>query len=233
MVTKTALITGVTHGIGYYMALAMAKKNIRVIGLGRTQSALEQLDHDIRQCKAPNPTMIAVDLASDDFEQKAYVIAQTLYDRDKKCDYFIGNAGILGALTPLTMLSPNEFAKILKVNVQANHILLHALYPLLQQSQQARVALVSSGASKSLPSFWGGYSISKVAIDAMAQTLEKEWQKNSCSITIMNPGATRTNMRAEAFPGENPDRLPHPRDVADKLIHDFCDTASLPNYIAY
>lgn len=141
-----------------------------------------------------------------------------IHERWGKLDIFVGNAGVLGDLTPLSHLEPKVYDELIAVNVTANYRLIRSLDLPLRASDAGRVILVSSGAAERFRAFWGGYSISKAALNAMAMTYADEMANTKVRVNLVNPGATRTKMRAIAAPGEDPDTLPHPDELVDMFV---------------
>ncbi|MGB7335986.1 MAG: SDR family NAD(P)-dependent oxidoreductase [Salaquimonas sp.] len=211
---KIALVTGASRGIGYHTALALAAQGAHVIALARTVGGLEELDDAIQQAGG-TATLVPLDLQDFDALDR---LGASIDERWGKLDIFIANAGILGGLSPLGHIEPKTFDKIMAINVTANWRLARSLDPLLKASDAGRVLLMSSGAAQSCKAFWGGYSISKAALEALGKTWANESANTNLKINMVNPGATRTAMRAEAMPGEDPDTLPTPVDVAAKLV---------------
>ncbi|MGB7287523.1 MAG: SDR family NAD(P)-dependent oxidoreductase [Salaquimonas sp.] len=211
---KIALVTGASRGIGYHTALALAAQGAHVIALARTVGGLEELDDAIQQAGG-TATLVPLDLQDFDALDR---LGASIDERWGKLDIFIANAGILGGLSPLGHIEPKTFDKIMAINVTANWRLARSLDPLLKASDAGRVLLMSSGAAQSCKAFWGGYSISKAALEALGKTWANESANTNLKINMVNPGATRTAMRAVAMPGEDPDTLPTPVDVAAKLV---------------
>jgi NAD(P)-dependent dehydrogenase (short-subunit alcohol dehydrogenase family) len=215
---RIALITGASRGIGRSIALGFAKQGAHVIALARTQGGLEELDDEIKAAGG-TATLVPADLR--DFDSLDNLGA-SIFDRWGKLDIFVGNAGVLGDLTPMSHLEPKIWDELMDVNVTANYRLLRSLDLPLRKSDAGRVILVSSGAGENFRPFWGGYAISKAALNAMGLTYAHEMANTPVRVNLINPGGTRTKMRAIAFPGEDPNSLPHP----DELIDLFVELAS-------
>lgn len=215
---RIALVTGASRGIGRSIALGFAREGAHVIALARTQGALEALDDEIKAAGG-SCTLVPADLK--DFDSLDNLGA-TIHERWGKLDIFVGNAGVLGELTPMHHLEPKVYDELIAVNVTANYRLIRSLDMLLRASDAGRVILVSSGAGEHFHAFWGGYSITKAALNAMAKVYAEEVANSSMRVNIVDPGSVRTKMRAIAAPGEDPDTLPHP----DELVGMFVDLAS-------
>lgn len=215
---RIALITGASRGIGRSVALGFAREGAHVIALARTQGALEELDDEIK-ASGGTATLVPADLKDFDALDN---LGKMIFERWGKLDIFVGNAGVLGDLTPLPHLEPKVYDELMAVNVTANYRLIRSLDVLLRQSDAGRVILVTSGAATRFRAFWGGYAMTKAAVNAMAQTYADEMSNTSVRVNLVNPGATRTKMRAAAAPAEDPNILPHP----DELVEMFVELAS-------
>ena len=213
---RIALVTGASRGIGYAIALELARQGAHVIALARTQGGLEELDDDIRKIGG-EATLVPCDLADHEAIDR---LGAAIHERWGRLDILVGNAGLLGTLSPLGHLDPSEWDKVFSVNVTANWRLIRSLDPLLQRSDAGRVVFVSSGAStRAEPrAYWGLYATTKAALDMIARSYAAE-TKNISNVRVMlfNPGPLRTAMRAKAMPGEDPLTLKTPDDVAPAI----------------
>ncbi|HZD24983.1 MAG TPA: SDR family NAD(P)-dependent oxidoreductase [Alphaproteobacteria bacterium] len=211
---RLALITGASRGIGAAIAKAYAAEGAHVILVARSTGGLEEVDDEI-QASGGSATLVPLDLtefnAIDD-------MGQQIYERWGKLDVLVGNAGILGTLAPVGHIPPEVWERALALNVTANWRLIRSLDPLLRQSDAGRAIFLTSGVTRHLPPYWGIYSATKAALEALAATYAKEVAKTSIRVNLVNPGPTRTKMRAQAFPGEDPETLPAPEHVAETLI---------------
>ncbi|MCC4247029.1 SDR family NAD(P)-dependent oxidoreductase [Stappia indica] len=211
---RVAVVTGASRGIGYFTAKALAAEGAHVIALARTVGGLEELDDEIRS-EGGQATLVPVDLTDYDALDR---LGAAIHERWGKLDVLIGNAGILGGLSPLGHVAPRIWDKVMAINVTANWRLIRSLDPLLRQSDAGRVLFLSSGAAHKCKAFWGPYSVSKAALEALVRTYVAETAQTRITGMLVNPGATRTAMRAEAMPGEDPQTLPHPSEVAASLL---------------
>jgi NAD(P)-dependent dehydrogenase (short-subunit alcohol dehydrogenase family) len=214
---RVALVTGASRGIGRAIALELARAGAHVIALARTQGALEEIDDAIRAV-GNAATLVPCDVT--DFAALDRLGA-TIYERWKQLDIFIGNAGELGAVTPLAHLDPATWEKALAVNLTANWRLLRALDLPLRVADAGRVVLITSGVAHraAFRPYWGAYAVSKAALDALARTYAAETATTSnVKVMLANPGPLRTRMRATAMPGEDPATLKTPEDFAPKLL---------------
>ncbi len=213
---KTALITGASRGIGAAVAKAYAKAGAHVVLMARTVGGLEEVDDAIRAAGG-TATLISQDLMELD---KIDILGPALADRFGGLDIFVGNAGLLGPLTPLSHISAKEWDKVMTLNMTANFRLIRTLDPLLRASQAGRVIVVSTGAHviRGEKAYWGAYAASKAGLEALARTYAAETQKTNMRVNIINPGAVRTAMRASAVPGEDSEQLPAPDDITGTFL---------------
>jgi NAD(P)-dependent dehydrogenase (short-subunit alcohol dehydrogenase family) len=211
---RVAVVTGASRGIGHATALALAKAGAHVVAVARTVGGLEELDDAIRAAGGA-ATLVPVDLK--DFPAIDRLGA-AIHERWGKLDILVGNAGILGPLSPLGHVDPKAFDDVLAVNVTANWRLIRSLDPLLQASDAGRALFVSSGAAHKTMAYWGPYSISKAALQAMVMTYARECERTKVRVNIVNPGPLRTRMRAEAMPGEDPAMLRTPEEIAPEIV---------------
>jgi NAD(P)-dependent dehydrogenase (short-subunit alcohol dehydrogenase family) len=227
---RIALITGASRGIGHATALALAKAGAHVVAIARTVGGLEELDDAIKQAGG-SATLVPLDLK--DYEAIDRLGA-SLNERYGKLDVLVANAGLLGALTPMSHVEPKVWDDVMAVNVTANYRLIRSLDPLLQKSDAGRAVFLTSGAAWVAIAYWGPYSVSKAAVELMARIYAAETASTKLRVNIFNPGPIRTRMRATAMPGEDPMTLDVPENVAAKIL-DLClpaytETGTLYNY---
>ena len=211
---KIALVTGASRGIGYFTALELAKAGAHVIACARTVGGLEELDDAIKTAGG-SATLVPFDLAD---MNAIDALGGSIFERWGKLDILVANAGVLGVISPIGHVEAKVFEKVMTVNVTATWRLIRSVEPLLMRSDAGRAVILSSTAAHRCRPFWGPYSASKAAVEALARTWAGETQSTPLRITSVDPGATRTAMRAQAMPGEDPDTLPHPRDVAQSIL---------------
>ncbi|MGH6800203.1 MAG: SDR family NAD(P)-dependent oxidoreductase, partial [Methylocella sp.] len=205
LVGRIALVTGASRGIGRAVALELARAGAHVIALARTQGALEALDDAIRS-EDSEATLVPCDLQDFDALDR---LGAAIFARWGKLDIFVANAGVLGPVTPLAHVEPRQWEDTFAVNVTANWRLIRSLDPLLRTAEAGRVIFVTSGAGHAaqLKPYWGPYSVTKAALDALARTYAAETMNISrVRVMAVNPGPLRTKMRAAAMPGEDPMR---------------------------
>ena len=211
---KIALVTGASRGIGRAIALGLGKAGAHVLALARTTGGLEELDDEIREAGG-QCSLINLDLAEGDNIER---LAEALGGRFEKLDILIGNAAALGELAPLTDVDPKLWNHVMALNVAANWRLIRALDPLLRKSADARVLFMTSRVGgEHARAYWGVYGVSKAALEHLAETYALENEKTAISIGVVDPGAMRTNMRASAMPGEDPETLPHPNEIVPMI----------------
>jgi NAD(P)-dependent dehydrogenase (short-subunit alcohol dehydrogenase family) len=212
---RIALVTGASRGIGRAAALAFAEAGAHVVAVARTQGALEELDDEIRARGGDPATLVPLDLKDMAALDR---LGAALHERWGKLDVLFGNAGILGDLTPLGHVDPKTWDTLMAVNVTANWRLIRSLDPLLRASDAGRAIFVSSGAAHKCTAYWGPYSVSKAALEALARTYAAETVETPVRVMLVNPGPLRTRMRASAMPGEDPETLRTPDDLAPHIV---------------
>jgi NAD(P)-dependent dehydrogenase (short-subunit alcohol dehydrogenase family) len=211
---KVILVTGASRGIGYAAAIEAARRGAHVVAVARTVGGLEELDDEIQDLGS-SATLVPLDLRDGDAIDR---LGAAIFERWGALDGLIANAGQLGVLSPVPHVKPEDFEKVMAVNVTANYRLLRATDLLLRQAVAGRAVFVSSSSAKSARPFWGLYAASKAAVDALAKSYAGEVAQTKVRVNVFYPGAVRTAMRAKAMPGENPDTLPKPADIAPKLV---------------
>lgn len=216
---RIALVTGASRGIGAAVARAYAKEGAELILTGRTTGALEELDDEIRKINGKSSLLVPFDLKDFDAIDR---LGAALYERYGRLDILVGNAGALGTLSPLGHISPKEFQEVLELNLTANWRLLRIMDPLLRQSAAGRAIFVTSAAARSPRAYWGTYAVSKAALEMMIGIYAQEVQQTKVRANMIDPGRTRTRMRAKAYPGEDPMALKTP----DEIVSPFLTLAS-------
>ncbi len=227
---KIALVTGASRGIGAAAAMALARAGAHIVAVARTVGGLEELDDAIK-ADGGSATLVPLDLK--DFEGIAR-LGGSLYERYQRLDVLVGNAGILGPVSPLGHVQAKAWDDVIAVNVTANWHLIRCMDPLLQRSEAGRAVFIGSGASWKAHAYWGPYAVSKAALDMLARTYAAETISGRIRVNIFNPGPTRTRMRADAMPGEDPMTLDTPDQVAEAILPlclpDFDETGKLYDY---
>ncbi|MDB9957857.1 YciK family oxidoreductase [Oceanospirillaceae bacterium] len=210
---RVILITGAGDGIGRAAAIDSARLGATVILLGRTIEKLEVVYDEIENAGYPQAAIYPLDLRSATDED--YIsLAQVVEDEFGGLDGLVHNASILGQRTPLSNYESRTWNLVMQVNATAPFMMTQALLPLLEVSKDASIIFTSSGVGAQGKAYWGAYSVSKFATEGMAQILADETGNTSkIRVNIIDPGATRTSMRAQAYPGENPAQNPLPKDI--------------------
>jgi NAD(P)-dependent dehydrogenase (short-subunit alcohol dehydrogenase family) len=211
---RTALVTGASRGIGRAVALELARQGAHVIAMARTQGALEELDDAIRG-EGGEATLVPCSITDFDAIDR---LGAAIHERWGKLDVLVGNAGVLGRLMPLGHVEPKLWAEVMDVNVTANWRLLRSLDPLLRRSDAGRAVFVTSGAASSCRAYWGPYAVSKAALEALVRTYAAETATTPVKAMLLNPGPLRTAMRRAAMPGEDPETLKTPEDLAPHIV---------------
>src|SRR5579871_2885917 len=211
---RIALVTGASRGIGRAAAIALAKAGAHVILVARTVGGLEETDDEIQKLGG-TATLVPMNLRDFDAIDR---LGASIFERWGRLDAFLGNAGVLGQLTPLTHLDPKTFREVMEVNLIANWRLIRSLDPLLRASDAGRVLFVTSGAALKHTPYWGGYAMSKAALESLALTYAAECEGSNLKVNLLNPGAIRTAMRARAMPGEERSTLKRPEEVAPLIV---------------
>lgn len=207
---RIVVITGASRGIGYALAKAFGAAGAHVVAIARTVGGLEELDDAIK-AEGGSATLVPLDLKDHDAIDR---MGLALYERFGKVDVLIGNAGVLGTVTPLHHMKPKVFDELLAVNITANYRLIRSFDPLLRQSDAGRAVFITSGLAHMAKPFWSGYAMSKAALEAMVRTYAAETINTSIRANLLNPGPVRTALRAKAVPGEDPTTVA----TADSLI---------------
>ena len=221
---RIALVTGASRGIGRAIALELARRGAHVVALARTQGGLEELDDEIRAAGS-EATLVPCDLRDFDALDR---LGGAIFERWKKLDILVGNAGMLGPVTPLGHVEPKQWDDVMAVNVTANWRLIRSFDPLLRASDAGRVVFITSGVGSRATStaYLGPYTVSKSALDSLARMYAAETANTSnVKVMIANPGPLRTKMRAALMPGEDPMSLRTPEDFAPHVV-DLCAPTS-------
>lgn len=218
------MITGASRGIGAAVAKRFADEGAHLILVARTQGALEELDDEIR-ARGGESTLVPADLTDFDVIDK---MGAAIYERFKRLDILVGNAGALGTMSPLGHIDPKTWDQVMAINVTANWRLIRSFDPLLRASDAGRAIFVTSSAARKLRPYWGTYAVSKAALEAMVKIYAMEMEKTKVRINLINPGATRTAMRAKAYPGEDPESVKTPDSITGQFV-DLAEAACTLN----
>ena len=212
---KLALVTGASRGIGAATAEELAGAGAHVILVARSGSALEEVEEKIHE-EGGSATIAPLDLTDG---QSIGKLATAIAERWEKLDILVRNAGMLGSLTPVQDIDPKEYARLLTLNVGANQALIAAFDPLLRKSDKADVVGIISTVGKEPRAFWGAYGSSKAALENLLGAYADETEHSGkLRVHVVNPGPTRTRMRALAYPGEEPESVKPPEAVGKAIV---------------
>ncbi|MEO5378597.1 MAG: SDR family NAD(P)-dependent oxidoreductase [Magnetococcus sp. DMHC-6] len=210
------LITGAGRGIGAAIALTFAREGAMTLLLGRDNRQLEKT-YDMILAENGRASIVPLDLEKE--LHRVPELVKNIYERFGKLDVLVNNAGYLGTLTPLDAYAPEEWEKVMRINVTAPFYLTRELMPLLRKSAAGSVINLSSSVGEHGRAFWGAYAASKAALINLTETWAMELQRFSLRFNTVNPGATATHMRALAFPGENPNTLSQPNEITPVFLY--------------
>ncbi len=229
LTNRVALVTGATRGIGHASALALAEAGAHVIAVGRTQGALEELDDAIRSRGLEPATLVPMDLSdTGGIDQLGFAIQQ----RHGKLDILVHAAAMLGGLRPVAHIPPVLWSRIVATNLTSVFGLIRSLEPLLRASDASRAIFLTSGAAARPRAFWGSYAATKAGLEALVRCWADEVESSTIRAILLNPGPTRTKMRAEAFPGEDKDALATPEMIAPLIVElAACADPGLPDRV--
>src|SRR5699024_6527916 len=218
---KVIMVTGAGDGIGRVAALTFAQQGATVILLGRTPEKLERVYDEIEQLGGPQPAMVPMNLAVVTPEQ-CLELSNMLSNEFGQLDGILHNASLLGDITPIENYDEATWDTVMQVNVNAAFYLTRALMPMLRASADPRVVFTSSGVGRKGRAFWGAYAVSKFATEGLMQVMADELE-NTGNIFVhsINPGGTRTTMRAQAYPGEDPATRKTPTDIMPAYLYLF------------
>jgi NAD(P)-dependent dehydrogenase (short-subunit alcohol dehydrogenase family) len=211
---KIALITGASRGIGAAVAERFAREGAHVVLAARTVGGLEEVDDKVRAAGG-SATLVPVDLR--DFV-KIDELAEALFDRWGRLDILVGNAAEFGVFSPLGHIDPATWSEVIDLNLTANWRLIRAMDPLLRAAPAGRAIFVTSGVARAVHPYWGPYAISKAGLEMLVKIYAGEITKTRVRANLIGPGIVRTRLRARAFPGEDPARLPPPESVVDAFL---------------
>ena len=219
---KIALVTGASRGIGAATAKRFAAEGAHVIITARTIGGLEAVDDAIQAAGHHPATIVPLDLRQMDAIDR---LGAQMFERFGKLDILIGNAGMLGSLSPLAHAAPNEVEDLFDINVLANYRLIRSCDPLLRASEAGRVVMITSGAAVTPIAYWGPYAASKAALEQLTLTYAAEVKTTPIRVNLLDPGAIATRMRAQAFPAEDASKLPPPESVTEWLVR-LCEAGA-------
>ncbi len=219
---RITVVTGANRGLGRAVSLAAAQRGDHVVAVGRTVGGLEELDDAIRGLGG-TCTLVPLDLTDRDGVNR---LGASLFERFGRVDGLFANAAILGPLMPLSDYPADKFFDVINTNLLAVHDLYRSLYLPLKQAKHGRVLFVSSGVAQNPRSYWGAYAVSKAAIENYSSIAAMECKQLNIKVNVIDPGALRTGMRAQAMPGEDPNSLRPPEVLCPPILSLLGDDCS-------
>ena len=222
---RIALVTGASRGIGAAVARRFAEEGAHLVLTARTSAALEEIDDDIQKITGEPATLVPLDLGDFDAIDR---LGAAIFERFGKLDVLVGNAGQLGTLSPLAHIDPKVWDSVMAVNATANWRLIRSMDPLLRSSDSGRAIFVTSTVGQEARAYWGIYAVSKAALEMTAMVYAHEVEKTPVRVNLINPGPTRTSMRAQAFPGEGPETVKTPDSITGLFV-DLAEAACTMN----
>ncbi|HXQ46311.1 MAG TPA: SDR family NAD(P)-dependent oxidoreductase [Caulobacteraceae bacterium] len=212
---RIALVTGASRGIGRASALALAAAGAHIVAVARTQGALEELDDVIRAETGERATLVPMDLANGDGIDQ---LGLAIHQRHGRLDVMVHAAAVLGGLIPVSHMDPPRFEHVVQVNLTASYRLIRSVEPLLRQSDAGRAIFLTTGVAARPRAFWGAYAATKAGLEALVRCWADEIENTPMRAVLLDPAVMRTRMRAEAFPGEDPDTLPDPTEIGPMVV---------------
>lgn len=223
---RVILITGASRGIGRAVAIASAEAGATVVLLGREEATLNATYDAIVAAGGAMPAIITLDLSIAHAEL-CQSVAEQIHATFGRLDGLVHNAADLGDITPMEMYDPDTFDRVMNINLRAPFVLTQALLPLLKASPDASVIMTGSSVGRKARAFWGAYALSKFGVEGLTQLFADELKNTSnVRVNCVNPGATRTSMRASAYPGENPESVKTPESIAHHYVYLLSEAAS-------
>lgn len=208
---KLAVVTGASRGIGRACALALASAGAHVIATARTQGALEALDDEILAATGERATLVPLNLQNGDGVDQ---LGRAIHDRWGKLDILVHAGGALGGLSPVSHIDVKTWERAIQVNLTSSYRLIRSFEPLLRAADAGRAIFLTSRRAHAHGAFWGHYAASKAGLEALVNCWADEIEDTAIRTCLLDPGRTRTKMRAEIFPGEDPDTLTDPAEIA-------------------
>ncbi len=216
---RVALITGASRGIGAALAIELAKLGAQCVLVARTQGGLEEVDDAIRAAGGLPATLLPFDLQK--AEKEIDMIGPSIVERFGRLDILVHNAGALNKLTPVAHIDPRDWAEVMAVNLTASWRLIRSCDPPLRASDAGRAVFLTSGAAQNPRPYWGMYGAAKAGMEHLVSTWAAEVESTSLRINLVDPGRVATKLRALAYPGEDPNSIAQPADIAPSLAA-FC-----------
>jgi NAD(P)-dependent dehydrogenase (short-subunit alcohol dehydrogenase family) len=222
---RIALVTGASRGIGRASALALAKAGAHVIATARSQGGLEELDDEIRALTGERATLAPMDLVDGDGADQ---LGLAIHQRHARLDVLVHAGAILGGLTPVSHIDPPSWDRTIAVNLTSTYRLIRSLEPLLRQSHAGRAIFLTTGRAARPKAFWGAYAATKAGMEALVRCWADEIEQTQVRAILVDPNIMRTRMRAEAFPGEDPETLTDPAEIGPMIVELALSNPGLP-----
>ena len=223
---RIALVTGATRGIGRACALALAEAGAHVIATARTQGGLEELDDAILAMSGHHATLAPLDLINGDGLDQ---LGLAIHQRHTRLDILVHAGAMLGGLWPVSHVDPSHWERVVGVNLTSAYRLIRSMEPLLRQSEAGRAIFLTSGRAVRPRAFWGSYAATKAGLEALVRCWADEIEHTKIRAVLLDPAAMRTRMRAEAYPGEEPDTLPDPSEIGPLVVELALSDTGLPD----
>lgn len=212
---QIVLVTGASRGIGKASALALAAAGAHIVAVARTQGALEQLDDEIKALTGHSATLVPMDLGEHDGIDQ---LGLAIHQRFGRLDILVHAAALLGSLTPVSHIEPKHWDRVVSVNLTGTWRLIRSMEGLLRASERPRAIFLTTGRVARPKAFWGLYGATKAGMEHLVRTWADELEQTKIRAALVDPGAMRTRMRAEAMPGEDPAYLPDPAEIGPLIV---------------
>lgn len=212
---KIALVTGASRGIGRASALALAKAGAHVVAIARTEGGLTDLDDEIRAATGQAATLVPLDVSDGEALDG---LGLALHQRFGRVDVLVHAAAILGPMTPVSHIEPKHWERVVAVNLTATYRIIRSFEPLLRASDAGRAIFLTTGRVARPKAFWGPYGITKAGMEHMVRTWADELEQTKVRAVLLDPNTMRTNMRAEAMPGEDPATVTDPAEIGPLIV---------------
>lgn len=212
---RITVVTGASRGLGAAVARRFGAEGAQLVLVARTAGGLEEVDDEIRAAGGRPATLVPLDLRDFDALDR---LGASLYERHGRVDVLVGNAGVLGTLSPLGHVEPATWAEVVEVNLTANWRLIRSFDPLLRRSEAGRAIFVTAPAAAEHRPYWGPYAATKSALESLVKTYAAEMAQTRVRANLIDPGVIGTALRAQAFPGEDPASLASPDSLADDVL---------------
>ena len=211
---KIALVTGASRGLWRSISKSLAKEGAELILVGRTISALEELDDEVKSMGSKS-TIVPLDLEDN---EAIDILGSEINKKWGKLDILISNAGIVGEITPISHLDPIIWNKVININLHVNFRLIRSFEPLLKNSKKSNAVFITDGNIKKKQPFWAPYNISKLGLETLVETWKKEITLTNINAFIFDPGEMKTDLRASFMPGEKSNLLNNPDEISKKIV---------------